>query len=74
MEDLEQGDAAETVRKFFEASVALPPIKKSILSIQEADEMLQELTGKTREEEQSLQLKKIAKKLVNWNSYRVVLS
>ncbi|XP_045603915.2 DNA ligase 3 [Procambarus clarkii] len=62
IEDLEQGDVAETIRKFFEESKALPPIKKSILTIHEVDELLEELTGKTREEEQSIILKKIAKK------------
>lgn len=62
IEDLEQGDVAETVRKFFEQSTILPPIKKSFLSIQEVDELLEELVGKTRDEEQSMVLKKSAKK------------
>lgn len=35
VEDLEQGDAAETVRVFFEQSRACPPQTKSTLSIQE---------------------------------------
>lgn len=35
VEDLEQGDAAETVRTFFEKSRACPPQTKSTLSIQE---------------------------------------
>ncbi|KAK7070082.1 DNA ligase 3, partial [Halocaridina rubra] len=62
LEDLEQGDIAETVRKFFEESVVLQPAKKSFLSIQEVDELLEDLSGMTREEEQSSHLKKIAKK------------
>ncbi|KAK8754289.1 hypothetical protein OTU49_015415, partial [Cherax quadricarinatus] len=62
IEDLEKGDVAETVREFFERSTVLPPIKKSILSIQDVDEFLEELSGKTREEEQSMLLKQIAKK------------
>lgn len=62
MEDLEQGDVAETVRKFFEESKQLPPIKKSTLSLQDVDEMLQELSGKTREEDQSITLRALAKR------------
>lgn len=62
MEDLEQGDVAETVRKFFEESQQLPPVKKSILSLQDVDEALEELSGKTREEDQTLTLRAIAKK------------
>lgn len=62
MEDLEQGDVAETVRKFFEESQQLPPVKKSILSLQDVDEALEELSGKTKEEDQTLTLRAIAKK------------
>ncbi|XP_042220055.1 DNA ligase 3-like isoform X2 [Homarus americanus] len=72
MEDLEQGDVAETVSTFFERSAMLPPAKKSILSIQEVDEMLQDLTGKTREEEQSLHLKKITQKCTS-NDLKMVV-
>ena len=35
VEDLEQGDVAETVRAFFEKSSVCPPDKKSTLSIQQ---------------------------------------
>lgn len=62
MEDLEQGDVAETVCKFFEESRQLPPVKKSNLSLQDVDEALQELSGKTREEDQTITLRAIAKK------------
>lgn len=62
LEDLEQGDIAETVRNFFEQSAMLPPVKKATLSIQDVDQFLEELTGMTREEEQSYVLKKIAKR------------
>lgn len=34
-EDLEQGDPAETVKKFFEQSTVCVPQKKSTISIQE---------------------------------------
>lgn len=63
IEDLEQGDVAETIRKFFEdESNILPPIKKSNLSIQDIDGYLEKLTGMTKEEEQSVMLKTIAKR------------
>ncbi|XP_064110363.1 DNA ligase 3-like [Macrobrachium nipponense] len=62
LEDLEKGDVAETVRVFFEMSSVLGPVKKSNLSIQEVDELLEELSGMTKEDEQSYVLKKICKK------------
>lgn len=63
IEDLEQGDVAETIRKFFEdESSILPPVKKSNLSIQDIDGYLEKLTGMTKEEEQSVMLKTIAKR------------
>ena len=64
MEDLEQGDVAETVSKFFEESRQLPPVKKSNLSLQDVDDALEELSGKTREEDQTITLRAIAKKWV----------
>ena len=62
LQDLEQGDVAETVCKFFEASKQLPPTKKSTLSLQDVDGMLEDLNGKTREEDQLLTLRDIAKR------------
>lgn len=62
VEDLEQGDAAETVRTFFEKSRACPPQTKSTLSIQEVDTFLNELSGYTREDDQQRCLEKIAKR------------
>lgn len=56
------GDVAETVRKFFESSRQLMPVKKSTLSLQDVDEMLEELSGKTREEDQSITLRTMAKR------------
>jgi DNA ligase-3 len=35
LEDLEQGDVAETIRVFFEKSTHLQPAKKSVLSLQD---------------------------------------
>ncbi|KAK3880469.1 hypothetical protein Pcinc_015071 [Petrolisthes cinctipes] len=63
IEDLQQGDVAETIRKYFEdESSILPPIKKCILSIQDIDGYLEKLSGMTKEEEQSILLKTIAKR------------
>lgn len=62
LEDLEQGDVAETVRIFFEDSDLLQPAKKSTLSLQEVDKYLDELAVVSREEEQLRVLKKIAKR------------
>lgn len=38
LEHLEQGDVSETIRVFFENSVALKPALKSVLTIQEVIE------------------------------------
>ena len=62
VEDLEQGDVAETVRVFFEQSKAVLPAKKSNLSIQDVDKYLDELSLLTKEEEQQNLLKKVAKR------------
>ena len=35
LEDLDQGDVAETVKIFFEASKILAPVKKATLSLQD---------------------------------------
>ena len=52
LEHLEQGDVSETIRVFFEKSVALKPAVKSVLTIQEVDEFLQQLSFLTKEDEQ----------------------
>ncbi|XP_064610448.1 DNA ligase 3-like [Liolophura sinensis] len=62
VEDLEQGDVAETVRIFFEQNKVIPVPKKSTLSLQEVDSLLEELAGVTKEEDQQKILTKIAKK------------
>jgi hypothetical protein len=41
LEDLEQGDVAETVRVFFEKSTHLQPAKKSVLSLQDVSVIMQ---------------------------------
>ncbi|XP_071992327.1 DNA ligase 3 [Engystomops pustulosus] len=58
--DLEQGDVSETVRVFFEESKAFPPAAKSLLTIQEVDDMLNQLSKMTKEEDQQKVLEDIA--------------
>jgi hypothetical protein len=41
LEDLEQGDVAETVSTFFEKSTHLQPAKKSVLSLQDVSVTMQ---------------------------------
>ncbi|GLH15713.1 DNA ligase [Gryllus bimaculatus] len=53
LEDLEQGDVAETVSKFFQESKHCRPSKNSHLTIQEIDKFLEELSQLTREDDQA---------------------
>ncbi|KAK3581407.1 hypothetical protein CHS0354_016266 [Potamilus streckersoni] len=61
-EDLNQGDVAETIKIFFDESLLVKPQKKSTLSIQEVDEMLQELSMHTKEDAQQRVLAKVTSK------------
>ncbi|XP_006890972.1 PREDICTED: DNA ligase 3 [Elephantulus edwardii] len=58
--DLEQGDVSETIRVFFEQSKSFPPTSKSLLTIQEVDEFLRQLSRLTKEDEQQQALQDIA--------------
>lgn len=58
--DLEQGDVSETVRIFFEESKTFPPAAKSLLTIQEVDDLLNQLSKMTKEEDQQKVLEDIA--------------
>ncbi|KAG8525065.1 DNA ligase 3 [Galemys pyrenaicus] len=58
--DLEQGDVSETIRVFFEQSRSFPPAAKSLLTIQEVDEFLLQLSRLTKEDEQQQALQDIA--------------
>ncbi|XP_033641965.1 DNA ligase 3-like [Asterias rubens] len=62
VEDLDQGDVAETVQKFFDQSEECPPAKKSRLSIHEVDDFLERMAKLTKETEQCVHLTKIAKR------------
>ncbi|XP_039279547.1 DNA ligase 3 [Nilaparvata lugens] len=58
--DLEKGDVAETTRIFFEKSSVCIPSKKSLLTLQEVDEFLEDLTKLTKEDDQLAHFKSIA--------------
>uniref|UniRef100_A0A8C5SP81 DNA ligase n=1 Tax=Laticauda laticaudata TaxID=8630 RepID=A0A8C5SP81_LATLA len=57
---LNQGDVSETVRIFFEQSKSCPPAAKSLLTIQEVDEFLTQLSKLSKEEEQQNLLQEVA--------------
>ncbi|XP_038615595.1 DNA ligase 3 [Tachyglossus aculeatus] len=60
LRDLEQGDVSETVRIFFEQSRAFPPAAKSLLTLQEVDAGLQQLSRLTKEDDQQTLLRDLA--------------
>eukprot|EP00118_Oscarella_pearsei_P009396 m.54141 g.54141 ORF g.54141 m.54141 type:complete len:870 (+) comp34313_c0_seq13:36-2645(+) len=58
----QQGEVSETISSFFCSSESVQPKKKSTLSLSDVDQMLDELKGVTKEEEQEKILKKITLK------------
>ncbi|NXA54133.1 DNLI3 ligase, partial [Nothocercus julius] len=60
--DLEQGDVSETIRLFFEQSKSCPPASKSLLTIQEVDEFLIQLSKLTKEDDQQSVLQDITRR------------
>ncbi|XP_014234355.1 DNA ligase 3 isoform X1 [Trichogramma pretiosum] len=62
LEDLEQGDVAQTIEKFFEKSSVIKPLKTSELTLQEVDEFLDKLSKLTKEDEQTYHFKSIVKR------------
>ncbi|ESO91269.1 hypothetical protein LOTGIDRAFT_228755 [Lottia gigantea] len=62
VEDLDKGDVAETIKTFFEQSKTLEPQRKSKLSIQQVDFLLEELSKVTKEDDQQRILTKMAKR------------
>ncbi|NWH56739.1 DNLI3 ligase, partial [Geococcyx californianus] len=62
MRDLEQGDVSETIRLFFEQSKTCPPAAKSLLTIQEVDDFLIQLSKLTKEDDQQSLLQRIARR------------
>ena len=59
IEDLEQGDVAETIGKFYEESSAVKAPKKSDLTIHDIDNYLDEMTKLSKEDDQQYLLKKV---------------
>lgn len=62
MEHLEQGDISDTIYQFFEKNKKIQPAAKSLLTLQEVDDFLQELAGETTEDRQIFLFKKILPK------------
>lgn len=60
--DLEAGDVAATVSKFFEKSTAVKPCNESTLSLQDTDACLQTLSTLTKDDDQLTLLTEISKK------------
>ncbi|KAK9887990.1 hypothetical protein WA026_000280 [Henosepilachna vigintioctopunctata] len=61
LEHLEQGDIGETIQHFYEKSLAIKPVKKSQITVEEVDEFLEELSKLTKEEEQAAHFQSILK-------------
>lgn len=57
-----QGDVSETIRIFFEQSKTCPPAAKSLLTIQEVDEFLIQLSKLTKEDDQQSVLQQISRR------------
>lgn len=57
-----QGDVSETIRIFFEQSKVCPPAAKSLLTIQEVDEFLIQLSKLTKEDDQQSVLQQISRR------------
>lgn len=72
IEDLEQGDVAETISKYFETSIKIKPSKKSLLTMHEVDRFLNDLTKLTREEDQLQHFASITGKYVSSKMPRII--
>ncbi len=62
LEDLEAGDVAETVAKFFDGNKKVDIASKAALTVHDVDEFLDNMTGLTREDEQQRELTKMTKR------------
>ncbi|XP_004925682.2 DNA ligase 3 [Bombyx mori] len=60
--DLEQGDVANTIQRFFSTSKVVQPASFSSLTIHNIEDFLENLSTLTKEEEQIYHFKKIVKK------------
>lgn len=59
---LEQGDIADTIKKFFTRAKTVHPALESTLTIQDIEDFLEDLSRLTKEEEQIYHFKKLVKK------------
>ncbi|XP_074662069.1 DNA ligase 3-like isoform X2 [Tubulanus polymorphus] len=62
LDDLDNGDVAETIKVFFEKSTNIQCAKKSFLSIQDVDKILDEMSNVTKEDDQQRVLTSMAKR------------
>lgn len=72
LKDLEKGDVSETIQRFFEESKKVKPASKSLLTIKEVDEFLEELSQLTKEDEQIEHFEKIITKCTA-NDLKVII-
>ncbi|KAL3272358.1 hypothetical protein HHI36_013837 [Cryptolaemus montrouzieri] len=72
LQHLEQGDIGETIQHFYETSLAVKPLKKSNLTVEEVDEFLEELSKLTREEEQAAHFQSILKQCTS-NDLKIII-
>ena len=61
VDDLSEGDVAETIGKFYEQSRTVAPPKKSELGLPQVDDFLEQLAGMTKEEEQQHLLARVTR-------------
>ena len=61
VDDLSEGDVAETIGKFYEQSKTVTPPKKSELGLHQVDAFLDQLAGMTKEEEQQHLLARVTR-------------
>lgn len=69
---LEEGDVSETIQHFFTLSKTCKPANKSVLTMRDVDEFLEELSKLTKEEEQMHHFKKILPKCTA-NELKVII-
>jgi DNA ligase-3 len=72
LEDLEAGDVAETVTKFFDSSDKVEGAAKSKLTMHDVDAFLDRMAGLTKEEEQQHELSKMTKRCTS-NDVKMII-
>lgn len=72
LEDLEQGDIGETIKKFFDQSFKVKPVKNSSLTVKEVDQFLTKLSKLTKEDDQTEHFKSFVQKCTS-NDLKTVI-